>query len=100
MSVVRFRPWAPFFYLPPRDAASPRQRGQGASAATPARPSLRQAWTTLKRSEFLLVVVHVVLTALIGMLYAVMLGLLFTASIFVVQTLPRARSRLISHDLA
>ena len=62
--------------------------------------NLRQAWTTLKRSEFLLVVVHVVLTALIGMLYAVMLGLLFTASIFVVQALPRARSRTISHDLA
>ena len=45
----------------------------------------RGRYTDLQRREFALVVMHIALTAWLGMLSAVVLGLLFTAVIFIVQ---------------
>ena len=42
--------------------------------------NFKQAWTNFPKREFALVVVHVALTAVLGMLYAVVLGLLFTGA--------------------
>jgi len=47
--------------------------------------NLRQAWNNFPKREFALVILHVALTAILGMLYAVVLGLLFTAVIFIIQ---------------
>ena len=47
--------------------------------------NLRSAWTMFPRREFVLVLTHIVLTAALGMLSAVVLGVLFTATIFIVQ---------------
>ena len=47
--------------------------------------NLRTAYTDLQRREFALVVMHIVLTATVGMLAAVVLGLLIAAAIFIVQ---------------
>jgi len=47
--------------------------------------NFKQAWTNFPKREFALVIVHVALTAALGMLYAVVLGLLFTAVIFIIQ---------------
>lgn len=54
----------------------------GASMLT---DNLRQAWSNFPRREFVLVILHVVLTGALGMLYAVVLGLVFTAVIFIIQ---------------
>ena len=47
--------------------------------------NLKSAYNDLMRKEFALVVLHIGLTAALGMLSAVVLGMLFTAGIFVVQ---------------
>ena len=47
--------------------------------------NLRSAWSDLQRREFLLVLMHIALTAYLGMLSAVVLGMLLTATIFIVQ---------------
>lgn len=47
--------------------------------------NLRQAWHNFPKREFGLVILHVALTATLGMLYGVVLGLLFTAVIFIIQ---------------
>ena len=47
--------------------------------------NLRSAWNMLPVREFCLVIVHIVLTAMLGMLSAVVLGILFTATIFIVE---------------
>ena len=46
---------------------------------------LKSAYTDLTHKEFALVVLHIGLTATLGMLSAVVLGMLFTATIFIVQ---------------
>jgi sulfate permease, SulP family len=47
--------------------------------------NLRSAWNMLPVHEFGLVILHIILTALLGMLWAVVLGVLFTATIFIVE---------------
>jgi hypothetical protein len=47
--------------------------------------NLRSAWNMLPVREFSLVILHIILTALLGMLWAVVLGVLFTATIFIVE---------------
>ena len=47
--------------------------------------NLRTAYSDLQAREFVLVVMHIGLTAVLGMLAAVVLGMLFTATIFIVQ---------------
>uniref|UniRef100_A0A6S9X590 STAS domain-containing protein n=1 Tax=Chrysotila carterae TaxID=13221 RepID=A0A6S9X590_CHRCT len=46
---------------------------------------LLKAWRQLKRAEFVLVLVHILLTAVLGMVYAVVLGLILTAAIFIAE---------------
>ena len=47
--------------------------------------NLKTAYSDLQRREFALVVLHIGLTAVLGMLSAVVLGMLLTATIFIVQ---------------
>jgi len=56
-----------------------------ASGVTMLIDNFKQAWNNFPKREFALVVMHVGLTAALGMLYAVVLGLLFTAVIFIIQ---------------
>ena len=46
---------------------------------------LTNAYSIMKTSEFVLVLLHIGLTAALGMLSAVLLGMLLTAVIFIVQ---------------
>ena len=47
--------------------------------------NLRTAYSDLQTREFVLVVLHIGITGTLGMLYAVVLGMAFTALIFIVQ---------------